>query len=84
MFKCDCCGLCCMNIGSNPLFEDIDRGDGICIFFDCSSHLCTIYDTRPVKCNVDLAYDMYLKDVITKEQYYQLNYNQCENLKRRG
>lgn len=83
MFKCDRCGLCCMNVGSIPLYKDLDRGDGICRFFDCITHLCTIYDIRPIKCNVDLAYDMYFENVMTKEQYYRLNYNECENLKRK-
>lgn len=82
MFKCDCCGLCCMKVNSSFLYKNLDRGDGICRFFDCMSHLCTIYDKRPIRCNIDLAYDLYFKEIMSKEQYYQLNYSECEKLKR--
>ncbi len=81
MFKCDCCGLCCMNVGESPLYCDLDRGDGICTFFNCQSHLCSIYDERPDRCNIDKIYDLYFKESMTKEQYYQLNYEACKKLK---
>lgn len=73
-----------MNVDLNRWYKELDRGDGVCKFFDCESHLCKIYDTRPIKCNVDLAYNIYFKDIMTKERYYQLNYNECQNLKKRG
>jgi hypothetical protein len=81
MFQCDCCGLCCMKVGSSPLYCDLDRGDGICRYFDCNSRLCTIYYNRPDRCNVDKSYEMYFKDKLTLEQYYELNYEVCKKLK---
>ena len=84
MFNCDCCGLCCMNLKKSSLFNDLDRGDGICIYFDIGTKLCTIYSHRPVKCNVDKLFKLFFKGKITKEQYYQLNYSACKKLKEEG
>lgn len=49
MFHCDCCGLCCMNLDKSDLYSDLNRGDGICKYFDEQTHLCSIYDERPEK-----------------------------------
>lgn len=83
MFVCDCCGLCCMNLNKSELYSDLDRGDGICRYFDIDSKLCTIYDERPDKCNVDKIYVKFFKDKMTIEQYYQMNYVACGDLKKK-
>lgn len=82
MFRCDCCGLCCMNLNMSDMYSDLDRGNGICKYFDEVSKLCSIYDHRPDKCNVDKMYDISWKYKISKEEYYELNYNVCELLKK--
>lgn len=82
MFKCDYCGLCCMNLRMSPLYSDLDRGDGICKYFNLNTKMCSIYRDRPEKCNVDKTYELYYKDKISKEQYYQLNYEVCGQLKK--
>lgn len=82
MFKCDCCGLCCMNLRKSSLYKDLDRGDGVCKFFDFDKKLCSIYDSRPNKCNVDRSYELYYINTMTKEQYYNLNYQACKRLKK--
>lgn len=82
MFKCDCCGLCCMNLAASPLYADLDRGDGICIYFNCETKLCCIYENRPIKCNVDKLYDLYFYRSMKREDYYKLNYMICERLKK--
>ena len=84
MFKCDRCGLCCMNLKSSPIYADLDRGDGICKFLDMNSELCSIYSKRPLKCNVDKVYELYFKNSYTLDQYYQMNYEACTKLKKRG
>ena len=81
MFKCDKCGLCCKHIGNSQIYNELDRGDGVCEFFDDTMKLCTIYQKRPLLCNVDKAYDLYFKEVMTKEEYYRLNYETCNKLK---
>lgn len=79
MFHCDKCGQCCRHIGGNPLYADLDRGDGICKYLE--GNLCTIYDTRPLLCRIDEAYDIYFASLMTKKEYYRLNYNACKKLK---
>ncbi len=82
IFECDCCGLCCMNLKKSVLYSDLDRGDGICRYFNMDTRLCNIYKHRPDKCNIDRTYDLCFKDSMTKEDYYKLNYEACESLKK--
>ena len=79
MFNCNKCGLCCQNL--NEYYLDLDRGDGVCRYFNEKTRLCDIYEKRPIKCRVDDFYDMYLKHTISKEDYYKMNYDACNLLK---
>ena len=81
MFSCDQCGLCCMQIGGSALYDGLNRGDGICIFFDEGTRICQIYDNRPLLCNVDKVHETYCKEKITQDEYYELNYRTCKRLK---
>ena len=81
MFNCDKCGLCCMNVGESLIYEELNRGDGVCRFFDDVSKLCTIYEKRPVLCNVDEAYDHFFSTIMSKKEYYRMNYEACRRLK---
>lgn len=83
MFFCDKCGLCCMHIDASSLGKEMDRGDGVCKYFDDKTHLCKIYDNRPIFCNVDKFYDEYLADKFLREKYYAVNYESCKKLKER-
>lgn len=82
-FKCDCCGLCCMNLRMSELYSDLDRGDGICMYFDMNSRLCSIYEKRPEKCNIDKMYEYLYQRKMSREQFYQLNYDVCDSLKKK-
>ena len=81
MFLCDKCGKCCQNLKGVSLYSDLDRGDGICKYFDIEKSLCTIYENRPVKCNVDKMFELYFYNEMSKDEYYRLNYNACKKLK---
>ena len=81
MFLCDKCGLCCTQLGGSSIYEELDSGDGVCIYYDDGERLCSIYDDRPLLCNVDRAYEIYFKDQMSKDEYYQLNYESCKKLK---
>lgn len=83
MFFCDKCGLCCMHIDESRLDEGMNRGDGVCIYFDEDSHLCKIYSDRPIICNVDKFYDRFLSSNCLKEEFYFANYEACKKLKER-
>lgn len=80
-FECDKCGLCCMNLNKSSLYDDLNDGTGVCIFFDKINKLCKIYETRPLKCNVKLAYKKLFKYYMPYEEYLQLNYEMCKKLK---
>ena len=72
-----------MNLQKSELYDDLNRGDGICYYFDEKSKLCTIYGNRPDKCNIDRMYELIFKDAMSQEQYYQMNYVACNELKKR-
>ena len=79
MFQCDKCGECCKHLNLSPLYKDLDRGDGICIYLNGS--LCSIYDRRPLICRVDDCYETFFKDKMSLEEYYRLNKEMCNKLK---
>lgn len=66
-FQCDpnCGGQCCAKVECDKLVDG----------------KCSIYDTRPLVCRVDDAYDagMFPK-YETKEDYYEANYQVCRSL----
>ena len=82
MFKCDCCGVCCRHVSLSQIYSELDRGDGVCKFFDEDTSLCSIYENRPIKCNVDAIFELYFSQKKTKEEYYELNYKACRELKK--
>lgn len=84
MFKCEKCGLCCMNLNLNPLYKELDRGDGVCKYFDEKTRLCQIYSSRPVICNVDAMYDLCFSNLMSRTEYYRLNKKSCEKLRKKG
>ena len=61
MFKCDKCGLCCQNLKKSYLYKDLDRGDGICKYYNTETKLCTIYSSRPLICNIEESYYKYFR-----------------------
>lgn len=71
-----------MNLKTSELYSDPDRGDGICRYFDVTTKLCCIYKNRPDKCNVDKMYEKFYKNTILLEEYYELNYEVCDRLKK--
>ena len=82
MFHCDCCGLCCRHITGIKMLEAFDDGTGTCIYLDRENDLCTIYDSRPVVCNVDAMYELCFSGRMTREAFYAVNCEACIRLKR--
>ena len=83
MFICEKCGLCCMHIDESALDEKMNRGDGVCKYFDEKTLLCEIYSERPIFCNVDKFYEKYLSMKYSREEFYSINYETCKILKER-
>lgn len=79
MFDCDKCGACCRHLKGVELYASLDRGDGICKYM--SYNLCSIYDERPLQCRVDECYDLFFRDHISRDEYYRLNKEMCNQLK---
>lgn len=73
-----------MNLKMFELYSDLDRGYGVCRYFDVISKKCSIYKNRPDKFNVDKTYEKFYKNAIFIEKYYELNYEACNRLKRKG
>ncbi len=82
MFDCDRCGLCCRNIRLANFNHELDRGDGVCKNFDETTNLCRIYAERPIFCNVDAYYEKFLSQTMSREDFYKLNHDACERLKK--
>lgn len=80
VFRCDKCGLCCQNLNRSSLYDDLNDGNGVCVYYDKMTHLCRIYNERPDKCNIQKAYKFF-SDIYTYDEYLQLNYMSCKVLK---
>ena len=79
-FPCDKCGLCCQNIRLSSLSAKLDRGDGVCKHL--KDNLCEIYSQRPIFCNVEAYYEKFLAEKISREEFYKMNHEVCERLKK--
>lgn len=80
MFKCDHCGCCCRNLDKSELYASLDRGDGVCVFLIGND--CSIYENRPLLCRIDECYDRLFRHAMTREDYYRINKQACEKLKK--
>lgn len=72
-----------MGLNKSELTSKLHNGDGICFHLDREKKTCTIYEDRPYFCRIEEGYDNYFKDTMTKEEFYRLNYEACEEKKRR-
>lgn len=72
-----------MHIDKAMIDANLNRGDGICRYFDEKTSLCKIYRERPVFCNVDKFYDRYLSRQCSREDFYSVNYELCKIFKER-
>ena len=76
-FPCERCGQCCRRISGIPLYEDLDRGDGVCKHFNEKTNTCNIYENRPDKCRIDKMYEKYFFKQYSKSEFYRLNKEFC-------
>lgn len=76
-FHCSKCGACCSHLSAfNHIYDELDRGDGVCKFFDDKERLCTIYETRPSLCRVVESYKLFA-DNITQDTYIKQTKEAC-------
>lgn len=72
-FPCKACGRCCQHTQGHP---QLDRGDGICRYYDEQSRFCAIYDKRPVACSVDKSAAR-LQGIISAKVFYMTQAYAC-------
>lgn len=62
-----------------------DRGDGACIYLD-EKNLCTVYDQRPILCNIDRMFNLREKNDLlpikgmSKLDYFKMNAEACNSM----
>jgi len=78
-FTCDSCGLCCHKAYLVPELSEFIGADGQCRYF--INNQCSIYDERPLICNIEKYYETFLSEILTKEEFYQKNHGACMELK---
>ena len=66
MYPCQKCGTCCRAIGCDKL----------------EGTLCTIYDSRPDICRVDVIYDSF-RTQMNRRLFYAMTQEACEFLRAR-
>lgn len=79
-FPCTSCGKCCRLVGNSSLTDFLNRGDGICQYLDESTNLCTIYENRPLVCNIKKYYLLNLQEEFSWQEFVKLNLAVCEKL----
>lgn len=94
-FKCDSCGACCRNlnvlqsygINNNGKFAKLiadfpyKHTNGVCEMFDTITNKCTVYENRPIVCNVKKLHDVCFPTV-PLSKWYSINEKGCNVLKR--
>ena len=79
-FPCTACGKCCRRVGESEQTAFLDRGDGICRHFDVLTHLCKIYENRPLVCRVEDYYKIHLRHMYEWDDFVKINLDLCEKL----
>lgn len=79
-FPCTACGQCCRLVYLNEQTAYLNRGDGVCRHFDEQHNLCSIYENRPLVCNIKQYYRTHLSDDVTWNDFVKINWEICEQL----
>jgi Fe-S-cluster containining protein len=64
-----------------PVLSGYDRGNGECRYL--YHNLCTIYDERPLICNIEEMYAYCFESIINKNDFYLENLKACLELTKR-
>lgn len=80
MYPCRKCGICCRCVSHTVLGSLLANENGICKYLDEETNLCTIYNQRPLFCNVDEYYKKYYSSKMTLEEFYKINLTSCKIL----
>jgi Fe-S-cluster containining protein len=79
-FPCNSCGACCKSIRLSTQTDWLDRGDGVCRYFDDQQNICSIYENRPEICNVRVMYEKHYQSQFNWSEFVLVNQKACEAL----
>jgi Fe-S-cluster containining protein len=79
-FPCIQCGWCCKTLKDVPEAAELDDGNGECKYLD--GNLCSIYNERPLVCNVAKMYEARFKDTMSEAEFVALNLRYCGEIAR--
>ena len=79
-FPCNKCGLCCQRVSLAAEVQFLDRGDGVCRYYDSAEKACSIYEVRPDVCRVDWLYSKGYSETHSWDDYVSLNVAVCNAL----
>lgn len=79
-FPCTQCGACCRHVHLADETKFLDRGDGICHHYDIDSKLCSIYETRPLICQVEKQFQLNYQDRFKWNEFIEINQAACRLL----
>jgi len=80
MFECNKCGECCRHLDLSDIYKELDDGTGKCKYL--IGNLCSIYAERPIYCRVEECYELFFKEQMSLNEYYELNKIYCKKLRR--
>jgi len=81
-FPCDACGKCCRSLHLSDELDELNRGDGVCKFLNEELNVCSIYDSRPEICRVDVQFNKHFSHKYTWQQFVAINVAVCDELKK--
>ena len=61
-----------------PFLKDFDIGNGVCSYL--VNNLCAIYKERPMVCNIAEMYSTYFNEVMTENEFIQVNVEACNKI----
>ena len=79
-FPCNQCGACCRHVNRADETRFLDRGDGICRHYCMETKLCSIYETRPLICQVEKQFVLNYQQQYSWSEFIALNQIACQVL----
>jgi len=58
-----------------PVLSDYDKGNGVCRYLE--NNLCSIYEKRPLICNIEEMYRSYFMEKMAEKEFIDLNIKSC-------
>jgi Fe-S-cluster containining protein len=55
-----------------------DAGNGVCRYLE--NNLCSIYENRPMICNVEAMYSTFFKSIMSKNDFIIINIESCKKI----